>query len=389
MADVKFACPGCQLHIKVGLEYVGMASTCPECQQQFKIPAPPGEVKFACGGCQLRLALHESYIGSQIACPGCNAQVIVPNPAAPAAAKPKAVPAKPAPVPAKPKAVTAVDRVSAPTAARPSTAPRAASTASAPKAKGPMTRPPNIGAPPNVSAPRSMPPAGPAAVAGACPSCRAAMAADAIICTSCGYNAETGKAMESAMVSAQPPPPPGSKKRKKKGKVNTGSKQDVRIREDNVQHERSLRGAAALFLFAGGLYFVVGLTMMFADFKPRDLEEGINPQGIRAVGFIVGALGFLILVVGIGVRTLRPWSRIPFIVLNVLNLLSFPVGTFISCYCIYLSAGVTGNYILSDEYREIVKRTPGVKAKTSIFVWIVLFLIVGGVALAIVTFASK
>ena len=34
------------------------------------------------------------------------------------------------------------------------------------------------------------------------------MDADAIICTSCGYNAQTGEEMESAVVKAKPPPPP-------------------------------------------------------------------------------------------------------------------------------------------------------------------------------------
>lgn len=142
MADVKFACPGCRLHIKVGVEYVGAVSNCPDCDQVLRVPAPPDEVKFACGGCQSKIALHRSYIGSKIECPGCSAKLVVPDPNAKAGASAAPAPAKPKSV-APAKSVTPADRVpvggSAVVQAR---GPRTSPPGTRPR--GPRTRPPGI-----------------------------------------------------------------------------------------------------------------------------------------------------------------------------------------------------------------------------------------------------
>ncbi|MCP4042085.1 MAG: hypothetical protein GY731_09060 [Gammaproteobacteria bacterium] len=40
--------------------------------------------------------------------------------------------------------------------------------------------------------------------------------------------------------------------------------------------------------------------------------------------------------------------------------------------------------VLSDEYQEIVRKTPDIKYQTSIIVWIFLFILLAFIALAIV-----
>lgn len=99
--------------------------------------------------------------------------------------------------------------------------------------------------------------------------------------------------------------------------------------------------------------------MSFTEFKP---EDGAPPESMKLFGAILTALGFLTALVGWGVRRLKPWSRFPFIFLNLPGLLGFPAATLISGYCLYLSAGPTGKYILSERYQRIVERTPEVKA---------------------------
>jgi len=52
--------------------------------------------------------------------------------------------------------------------------------------------------------------------------------------------------------------------------------------------------------------------------------------GAIAVGVFV--MGLLSLIAGINVRKWKPWARIVTIILSILNLLSFPIGTAIGVY---------------------------------------------------------
>jgi len=233
MSDVKFACPGCQRHMKVGLEYVGVATECPDCNQKFKIPSPPGEIKFMCGGCKSKLALHESYVGAEISCPGCSARMVVPNPKGAASPATPGVPkpVKPAavqPAAAQPKAVTPAAVRAAP-ATGPKSLPPGSAAAAVPATPGPATSPPGGG--PQTMPPGSLPGAEPSLTAPPaaeehkdCPQCGGAMSSDAKVCTMCGFNIETGEVDDTPARPARlakpadgakpPPPPPPGKGRK-------------------------------------------------------------------------------------------------------------------------------------------------------------------------------
>lgn len=360
-SDVKFACPGCKLRIKVSVEFVGAKSTCPDCSQKFRIPAPPDEVKFTCGKCKTKLALHKSYVGAQIGCPECRVDILVPDPQAQLNPPPVFPPAK-SKAPAPP--------VKRPPSFKESTTPvlPPKSTNTSPPAKpatGPTTRPPNLGGGSIPPSPHPNLPPTPG-----CPQCGGKLSADAILCVLCGYQVESGQTLD--IESAAPPAP---KKKPKRGKVNTGSKREIKIREEHIGQERSIRGAGTLFLASGTIFLLTGVISLLTDFKPDDATE--TPEEIKLISAISAALGFLTALVGWGIRQLKPWSRLPFILLNIPGLLGFPLGTLISFYCIRMTIGETGKYILSEEYQRIVSRTQGVKLRTSIFVWLILALFAG------------
>ncbi|MGB0579162.1 MAG: hypothetical protein ACPGVU_05610 [Limisphaerales bacterium] len=187
------------------------------------------------------------------------------------------------------------------------------------------------------------------------------METDAILCTACGYNAETGEEMES--VAARPPAAP-----KKKRPPVASSAEDVRMREAYIKQERSLKVAATLFFAGGMIYMLAGGFFLFVQLKPP-------MPGSQLLGFILAWLGFVICAIGWGARKFCPWARVPFIVFNLINLLSFPIGTLISAICINHSVGDKGRFLFSSEYSEIIRRTPQVKAKTSIWGWLFLAII--------------
>ncbi len=101
--------------------------------------------KFACPHCQQHIEAEAGYAGMQINCPACGGSLIVPG-------------TPPVPVPTQP--VYSIQHTPAP-----------ASISQAP-------------------------------ASGSCPSCGAALARGAVLCTKCGYNTATGKRMVAGKVVA-------------------------------------------------------------------------------------------------------------------------------------------------------------------------------------------
>lgn len=135
------------------------------------------------------------------------------------------------------------------------------------------------------------------------------------------------------------------------------------IRREHIKHEASIRSVGILYYLSGGLMaliaamFVAGLT---------DINFGIG------LAVVYGALAALSIVVGHQIRALRPWARIAAIVLSVIGLFGFPLGTLINGYILYLLLSKKGQRIFASDYADIVAATPHVKYKTSIVLWIIL-----------------
>jgi len=86
----------------------------------------------------------------------------------------------------------------------------------------------------------------------------------------------------------------------------------------------------ALFLIVGGFVF---LLLTGIGFGSRDAEAArILPIVGISIGLLLVALPLPGLAAGYGLLTHKPWARILALVVGVLSLLNFPLGTIIGFY---------------------------------------------------------
>jgi len=90
---------------------------------------------------------------------------------------------------------------------------------------------------------------------------------------------------------------------------------------------------------------------------------------------------------GHGLRTLKPWTRIPVAILSGLGMINIPIGTLFGGYILYLMLSEKGKIVFSEDYRRIIDATPHVKYRTPVLVLILgvlLILMIGiGVFVAV------
>ena len=89
----------------------------------------------------------------------------------------------------------------------------------------------------------------------------------------------------------------------------------------------------------------------------------------------VASIAILHIVAGFGIRRLARWSRIPAVIAGCIGLLSFPIGTLLNGYVLFLLLSAKGSMVFSPEYKQVIEQTPNIKHKTSIFMWIFLGLL--------------
>lgn len=140
------------------------------------------------------------------------------------------------------------------------------------------------------------------------------------------------------------------------------------VRQAHIAVESSLRSVGLLY-YLGTLGLILsGIVML---------------TGSTEIGAITLVLGVAMAAVGYGLRTLKPWVRVPAILLATLGLLGFPIGTLINAYVLYLLLCAKGRYIFTPEYEEIRRATPQVRYRTSLLVWIVVSVLVLAMAAAV------
>jgi len=147
--------------------------------------------------------------------------------------------------------------------------------------------------------------------------------------------------------------------------------QDEQIRLENISHEASIRAIGFLYylgaVFIGPIGFTNLSTFMVGIF--RDISnKSVSVEGIFVYGFLcfVGFIPVLFFFTGRGLRRFQPWARMSSGILSALSLLSFPFGTLINVYFLYLLLSRKASVIFSPEYREIIGRTPHIKTKTAL-----------------------
>lgn len=160
--------------------------------------------------------------------------------------------------------------------------------------------------------------------------------------------------------------------------VSQFSSEAEEVRQEHIKHEASVRSIGILY-YLGGFFVVLGAVSLMLPLmsKAESLGSGL------IIGPIYIVLGVVSVIVGRGLRALKPWARTTSIVFAFIGLLGFPIGTLINGYILYLLLSEKGKRIFQPDYPEIVSATPHIKYRTSMVVWIVLGILVLGFAAAI------
>ena len=145
------------------------------------------------------------------------------------------------------------------------------------------------------------------------------------------------------------------------------------VRREHIKHEASVRSIGALYWLSGALLLTVGVGAVLAEVIGE--RRLISAFDIAALA-IFAAFGGLSIVVGSGIRALRPWARTTCIVVSVIGLLGIPFGTLINGYILYLLLAAKGKRLFEPDYPAIIDATPHIKHRTSIVVWIFVGLLV-------------
>ena len=147
----------------------------------------------------------------------------------------------------------------------------------------------------------------------------------------------------------------------------------AQIRSDHIKHEASVKSVGILYFLASAFMILAGIFALTAD-----------PGTGMMVALLLLFFGAAQVWVGIGLRGLKPWARLPTAILSGIGLLGFPLGTVINGYILYLVLSKKGKTVFSEDYQRIMEQTPHIKYKTSIVVWIFLGLLLVLIGLGVV-----
>ena len=172
------------------------------------------------------------------------------------------------------------------------------------------------------------------------------------------------------------------------------------IRKSHLSHEANIQGFGCLYTLGGILgilgaifYIGIGILVMAGGVVPKGLESMVFGAGgdrlvsgglTTLVGVVFLAIAVAQLFAGRSMQTLNPSGKILAIVVAAIGMLQFPCGTLISGYLLYLLVSAKGRTVFSSAYKEVMQATPHIRYRTSIIVWIFLFLLIGVILLGVV-----
>lgn len=155
------------------------------------------------------------------------------------------------------------------------------------------------------------------------------------------------------------------------------------IRKAHINHESSVRSIGLLYYIMGG-FAALGIgAAILIPMTANDEPTGVGMFTALTGAFVVALLA-LYLWTGRGLRTLKPSARIVAGILAAIGLISFPIGTLINGYFLYLLFSEKGKTVFSDDYQSVIDATPHIKAGTSTLVWLLLAVMIIGIVAAIV-----
>jgi hypothetical protein len=164
------------------------------------------------------------------------------------------------------------------------------------------------------------------------------------------------------------------------------------IRKSHLNHEANIQSFGCLYTLGGiigiliGIFYIgLGIFVMAGGENP---QAGVNPMAAGIMTTLIGVVFLAIAVTqlfaGRSMQTLNPSGKILAIIISAIGLLGFPCGTIISGYLLYLLLSAKGEMVFSSAYKEVMQATPHIRYRTSIIVWIFLFLLIGVILLGII-----
>jgi hypothetical protein len=91
-------------------------------------------------------------------------------------------------------------------------------------------------------------------------------------------------------------------------------------------------GLLHLLLAGGILVLMVGIGAAAGDRQTAWIIGGVG----MTVATVIAVLSIPTIVTGIGLQRFRPWSRIVALMLAIFNLFSFPIGTAVGIYALWV-----------------------------------------------------
>ncbi|MCB9760680.1 MAG: hypothetical protein H6739_12630 [Alphaproteobacteria bacterium] len=142
------------------------------------------------------------------------------------------------------------------------------------------------------------------------------------------------------------------------------------LRRRHLSHETGLRGVGTVYMLAGGLCGLFGLSLL--TIVAFDLLVVHSPKDaalvVRIIGVLVASAACCaaLLWLGRGLGRLNPRVRVGVTVTSALALLWVPVGTVFGLWSLYLLYAEKGQVVFSQRYAEAREKTPQLRPRPSI-----------------------
>lgn len=149
------------------------------------------------------------------------------------------------------------------------------------------------------------------------------------------------------------------------------------VRKAHINHEASIRSVGLLY-YLGTLGLGIAAVGQIMTFD--SMQVGLS---FLLVALFAG-LAWLYYWIGTGLRKLNKNVSIVAGLFALLGLLSFPVGTIINGYILYLLFSEKGKLVFSEEYHQVIEATPHIKYRTPVIIWIFLALLILVIGAAVV-----
>jgi hypothetical protein len=152
--------------------------------------------------------------------------------------------------------------------------------------------------------------------------------------------------------------------------LDSGNTPSTSTRRAYLKHEASVKSIGTLYVLGGLVLIFSAVAGIYAAASANDTSS--------VVGYSIGVLTISILQLWLGfsLRKLKKGARIPAIIVAVIGLIGFPIGTVISAYILYLLCCQKGKMVFSVEYAQVMADTPEIKYRTSTLSWIILILLI-------------